>query len=439
MVFLLTLIFLVFYFVRPQDFTGGAMQGERIVLYILGTTLSIWAVKMILNQKILIRNPKDIFVIGLFIAVIVSTLTVRWAAYTIDTVILFGKAALVYFLISDILNSPGKFKIFLWTIVVCVFIVGVLGILQYYGHDIMGIAPFVGVELKDGALIEVKRIRGVGLFDTNQLAYLMGFALPFAYALFKLTRNFILKICLLIFSFVYAVATYFTLSRGGILAFAAAIGFLYLLRKGATSKFFMVIAVGFLILFLTTTPTRLGTIGGFKSDSSSQGRLNAWYAGAQAWKESPVIGVGVNTYVDHFKIAAHNAVVQVIVETGVFGFFFWLGLMYFTFKALTRLMKKYAGTDQNWIFVFSFSLLATFFQLLVSCCFSNGAAYNFYTFIFFGVVTALEEYAMQQEAKAQAKEVTRGMLVQFNDIVKICVVMIIVIIVWKVVLTTALV
>lgn len=438
MTFILTIIFLFFYYIRPQDFIGGVLAGERIVLPILGLAVAFWAIEMIVKKRRLITNSKDIFMLGLWGALVMSTLSVKWAYYTVDTLIQFGKVVLVYFLISNILDSRRKLEVFMWAIVILVCIVGILGILQYYDRDITGVGPFVEERVTEwGEVTYIKRIRGVGIFDTNQLAYLMGFTLPLAYALFVTARVLLVKTFLLIAAAIYAVTVYFTLSRGGMLAFIVSIGFLYLLRKGTSKKAMGIILAGLFAVFLMTTPTRLGNFD--KADDNFQGRVLAWYSGSQMFKASPITGIGIKKFREHSGgVAPHNAYVEVLSEAGILGVYFWIGELYFIFLSLIKLMNRYQGTESNWIFMLAFCFLVCLFQFLASCCLSNGA-YHFHVFMYVGIVKALEATARRQEALSLATgAVEIEPLIRGKDLTRIAGLVVVFLAIWKVVLMTCL-
>jgi hypothetical protein len=44
-------------------------------------------------------------------------------------------------------------------------------------------------------------------------------------------------------------------------------------------------------------------------------------------KKSPFFGVGYRVFTDHHELTAHNSFVLCFAETGMVGYFFWLGLL----------------------------------------------------------------------------------------------------------------
>ncbi len=84
----------------------------------------------------------------------------------------------------------------------------------------------------------------------------------------------------------------------------------------------------------------LGFSGGRSmSDQSSAERLEAWGAGLQFFKSAPIFGIGYGNFDDRFEITAHNSFVLCIAELGFVGYFFWLGLLVFTFSDLNSMLS----------------------------------------------------------------------------------------------------
>jgi putative inorganic carbon (hco3(-)) transporter len=63
------------------------------------------------------------------------------------------------------------------------------------------------------------------------------------------------------------------------------------------------------------------------SEDSTAGRLDAWYAGMQMFKDSPILGVGFNRFLDHHDLTAHNSYMLCIAELGFPGFLIWLAII----------------------------------------------------------------------------------------------------------------
>ena len=91
---------------------------------------------------------------------------------------------------------------------------------------------------------------------------------------------------------------------------------------------------------------RIGTITDYQEDESAIGRLIAWKAGLQMFADNPAFGVGAGVFgVAYGKayrpegvrgkwIAPHSSYVQVLAETGLFGFICFLSIIIISLKHL---------------------------------------------------------------------------------------------------------
>ena len=158
MAFVMLLIFLLIYFIRPQDFLPYLLE-DRLIFITLGLASLVWAISLLFTKKRIFRSPQSIFMVGLWFAVVLSTFTVGWKGYIIDTFVYFAKVTLVYYLVSDLIDSQGKFKAFMWFLVSACGVLAIFGILQHYGLDITGAGLMKYEKIINGA----KAIRGRAL------------------------------------------------------------------------------------------------------------------------------------------------------------------------------------------------------------------------------------------------------------------------------------
>jgi putative inorganic carbon (HCO3(-)) transporter len=83
------------------------------------------------------------------------------------------------------------------------------------------------------------------------------------------------------------------------------------------------------------------------SDESAMGRIEAWSAGLQMLKASPVWGVGSGFFIDHHPRVAHNSFVQCFAETGLVGYFLWLSLVVLSLTLMSQLAES--SPDEDWV------------------------------------------------------------------------------------------
>ena len=56
-------------------------------------------------------------------------------------------------------------------------------------------------------------------------------------------------------------------------------------------------------------------------------------------RSHPVFGVGAGLFTDHHPLTAHNSFMLAIAELGIFGYFFWLGIVAFSVMMLYQLLR----------------------------------------------------------------------------------------------------
>ncbi len=75
---------------------------------------------------------------------------------------------------------------------------------------------------------------------------------------------------------------------------------------------------------------------GSAADMSTQLRYEAWAAGLQMFKQSPLFGVGQRQFSEHHFLTAHNSYVLALAELGLVGLVLFVALLYLSVKTLVR-------------------------------------------------------------------------------------------------------
>lgn len=435
--FVMLLIFLVFHIIRPQDF-WPPLQGARVVFITLLLAAAIWAIQILFTKRRIFRCPQSVFIVGLWVAGVLSTYTLRWQQFTIDMVIYFAKITLLYYLISDLIDSQKKLKLFLWFFVSLCAVLATFGILQRYGIDVTNVGLRQEVKGIDGAIAGIRtfvfvyRIQGVGIFDTNQLAYAMGVALPLAFALFRTSRSIIGKILTLGAMAAFGYCVFLTESRGGMLTFMIGIILLMTVRGRLGTRFFTIMCACFVAFAIISSSERFTTAFQYKQDKSAMTRINAWYAGSQLLRAHPLIGIGVKQFGEvGYETTSHNGYVQVAAETGLIGLFFWSGLLYFSFRSLNKLSGiSPRGKEAQEMLVLTRCLSLAFIQFLVESLFSNDS-FEFTFYLLIGMVVAAEAIVRQKGFIEYKKPGPGTPLISKRDLVNVVAVMVLILIAWK--------
>ncbi len=150
-----------------------------------------------------------------------------------------------------------------------------------------------------------------------------------------------------------------TQSRGGIVVFAL-VGGVYFARRFGIAGLLAAAA------FAAPVMAMAGRSGD-KADASTQLRYEAWAAGIQMWKASPIFGVGQRQFAENHSLTAHNSYVLALAELGFIGLVLFICLLTLTVKTLfvgIRTLDRYpeARPAQAW----ALALLASFAGMLFS-------------------------------------------------------------------------
>ena len=327
MAFLFFLLYLTVIYLRPGEWVPGLAGWQLLDITTIGTAFFL-ALQAALTKRGLVRVPHNRMMLGLFAAILASHLVHTYVSGFAGALVGFSKTVIMYFLVVNALNSPRKMQVTLWLLAGLTLLMALQGIEQ----------AKTGVGLAGQGLSGDGRITWVGIFeDPNDLALafvivvpiLLGYLFGPAFFAFKWILAFPMGILLY--------GTYLTNSRGGVLALMVAVAFFFIKRSRWRVVGGMVGGLLAAAVF-AFGPSRLGMLSA--DEDSAAGRLDAWYYGFQLLKHNPVFGVGQNMFTEDYPRTAHNSFVLAFAELGLVGFFFWVGLLYVTFKGLSLVQKQ---------------------------------------------------------------------------------------------------
>ncbi|MCE9576187.1 MAG: O-antigen ligase family protein [Deltaproteobacteria bacterium] len=169
-------------------------------------------------------------------------------------------------------------------------------------------------------------------------------------------------------------------SRGGIVAMAL-VGGAYFVKKIGPAG----IGIG---AGLAVPMMALAGRSGEDADMSTQLRYEAWDAGLDMFKHSPIFGVGTRQYGDYFFLTAHNSYVLTLAEMGMIGMVLFVSVLVLNVKMLyvgVRTLNDVPGAAaaRTW----GLALLAGFGGILFQI-FTLSFAYHAMLWIYFGLAGA---------------------------------------------------
>lgn len=309
------ILFTVLLYLRPEENIAG-IEGLRLPLLISLATLAGWVLHLLLRREKPLPLPSAFLIITFGLWTILGGMGRSGISLAANDV---GKLVLFYLLIVNLVRTPGQYQGFISTIVVLTFYVAVRSIQIYFS----GNSSFIDHE---GTV----RSEYTGIFaDPNDLAALLVGGLPLI--LGRLISGKTLQ------KFAYggligivAWAIFLTHSRGGMLALLIVVGSVFLIfSRNRLLAFVLAGAVCFLLLTFGT-----GRMTNFDSqEESANSRFHFWINAVEQLRENPVVGVGYRFFADtNDNMVAHNTFVQCFAETGLPGYFFWIGCLYYCFR-----------------------------------------------------------------------------------------------------------
>lgn len=182
------------------------------------------------------------------------------------------------------------------------------------------------------------RYRG-NLEDPNELALVLVIALPFAIAAFAQAGLAIRATALAVSVGIVVPVVIWTASRTGQLAFVVVVA-AYFLEKLNVKRMIPVI-------LLTAPAFMLGGRSGESADESALERLEAWRAGLEMFRSSPVWGIGKSQFVENYYITAHNSFVLETAELGLIGMVLWASVMYAGLKIAVLGLRRYRDRPEH--------------------------------------------------------------------------------------------
>ncbi|MCA9399827.1 MAG: O-antigen ligase family protein, partial [Candidatus Omnitrophica bacterium] len=74
-------------------------------------------------------------------------------------------------------------------------------------------------------------------------------------------------------------------------------------------------------------------------EASASSRIELWYGGILLLKANPLFGAGYDRFMEDLPQTAHNSYILAAAELGLFGIFFWIVLIYSSFKGLSMIIN----------------------------------------------------------------------------------------------------
>ncbi len=382
-------MFLVFW--RPQEWLLPFLYGWGILDVIIVMAVLSFLMEMDQGRLKMPKEPMYIYmVIGLWAAALISHIAHTYFAGLLNTIAPVSKISFFTILLLCVLDNPSRLRKVAWLFVLMAVTMAVHALLQdRQGFGFGGLQPIYVW----GANQEIyTRSVFFGIFeDPNDLAQMFATSIPFCFALFKRrTMLSFLAGCALTWLLVEGVFT--THSRGGIVALITVSAVMIVLILPARWLPFMltVMVIGALVM-CPLAATFL--------DDSAHDRVAFWGEANRVFKTTPVFGVGYGMFGEYISgdRAAHNAFVLCYTELGLFGYWFWFGLIVLCVMGAWRtrtVLLDHRIAEARWLRQFAGLSIAAMMGYCASAYFLS-RAFVYPMLFLFGILGSLSSLADQ--------------------------------------------
>jgi O-antigen ligase len=339
---LLFTIFSIWTFIilcRPQDYLSF-LDKMRPGLTLGLITLSIYFLSSNKNEKISSDSQFRLYRYLIVLMIIGVPFSYYKSASLKDLFDYASITTMFYFLFYQLVNSIEKLLRLLF--VYC------LGI-AIYAIYIMKFGNF-----SDG------RISFGNMFDPNDIAFFIISFITFNFLFLAKDNKAYVRIVATINILISLIVILKTGSRGGFLALITVFAYLLFAKTKTVkvsfiTKAVMVIVAIMSLQFVTMDTKRLMTVFDLQDDynvTDEQGRVAIWKTGMKLMLTHPLTGIGFNRFPEGVGRereilglpprwqTAHNSLVQIGTETGVFGFFLFFALSYNALKIFRQIANK---------------------------------------------------------------------------------------------------
>jgi len=325
--FALILLYVVLTIIRPQDYVPG-LDTVPILPVVLLLAFTCW----LASREKTFQAPQFIILPVFLLVLMVSEVANGWTGGALDELARFGPAVIAFFVLGAACRTQRRVRTAMAVFVVCAVVLALHGVEQ--AGTGMG---WTGTPIGEGG-----RIQYVGIFnDPNDLGLLFAATLPMAVFLGRRGGG-ILRLAWLAAAALLLYGILLTNSRGAMLAVLVVAGGYVWYRRGMAVAGVLGI-VGLTVMKLLSS--RMGELDA--GEESAAGRVDAWYAGLEMFREHPILGVGAGNFTEYNELTAHNSFVLVIAETGFVGFVLWLAFVGYGFCMMLTIVRHVRPTGDD--------------------------------------------------------------------------------------------
>ena len=326
-------LYLTALFIAPQLWVGP-LVGAPVDYFLY----PLWFVVVSIQGRIVNFfkfRAIDWFFLAMLGWIVVTTLANPLNVRSIPTVVDYFKWFILYRLVIISLPTFPHLRRVMWLILFFVMVLVVEGIQHKLSPSGIGWAgqPLGWVDPSVLAAGGTGRTEWVNIFDgPGVFCVIYTIGLPILLMLIGPPFGAVMRIIGYLMLGPLLLATYFSGSRGGLLA-ALGIFAIYLLIRLKISVTKIGIVAGIVGAAYLAAPEHLTSIR--DENKSAQHRVEVWAIGVDMVTNNPIFGIGKSNYkVYTGRLIAHSSPIEIMGETGVIGLYLWVCLIYLAVKGL---------------------------------------------------------------------------------------------------------
>jgi O-antigen ligase len=292
-----------------------------------------------------------------------------------------GKNVLAYFVLIEVITDKKKIRNIITVFLLSATLVCIDGFFQYFTHvDFLRHRKWP-YDLKPFTF----RITGPFLTKNDFAAYLLPLTVISVGLYFAKTKNLVVKYFLKVLPIALLFCLFLTLSRGALIAAFAGFCFLGIFVSGKKLLISLFLIILMLCAFfwhlLPLEKKSEFSFGINISDAGSRDRKVLNRISLDMWKEKPIFGQGLGTYMYNFEkfnydkkaypwgpSYAHNCYLQMLSEIGIVGLASFLLLITALFY---KSIKRISRIADNFDLTLSIALLAALCAYLINSAFDT--------------------------------------------------------------------
>lgn len=390
--FVPVILFLILYYIRPQEWTPAFSAIHFVQIVMLSAVATLFIRNRGVSLYDLFRTPHDWMIWGFWLWMVFS------APHPYDTFKENSNLLIFYLVIVQTLyNVPRMVKFIGWWTYMIIAVAG-LALLSVFGIDPLGSAQLTEEYMKGRLALNLSIFN-----NPNALGHSVIPSIPMIYYYFvykRLVTTRILGLALMIVPF-YCI--YLTESKGAFLAAGVTtLATAMFGRPKGVQAFIAMVAIMFGTTSIYALP-RMGELHKSKTDPAIQGRVVAFKHGYRVLTITKR-GVGKGQWfpsfieANHYAKAAHSSYVMTGAELGYPGLFFMCGSFYCCLRTLMTARTISADEER---------LRRMLFVLVVSYIVSSWMVnfeYRPTFFMFTGAIAALHRHLHGLLAKEEGDE-----------------------------------